>query len=76
MLFRSSAVQNNINVLNTAFNNPQTSLDDLINSGHLKYQPGPDAYEFTEQGFTTSYTRETLEDNPGIIASIKKALGI
>lgn len=42
----------------------------------FKYQPGPDAYEFTHQGFTTTYTREALEDNPGIFASIKKALGI
>ena len=53
-----------------------SSISDLIRNGHLKYQPGPDAYEFVEQGFTTTYTRETLEDNPGIIASIKKALGI
>lgn len=43
---------------------------------YLRYQPGPDAYEFTQQGFTTTYTRETLEDNPGILAGIKKALGL
>lgn len=42
----------------------------------FKYQPGIDAYEFTHQGLTTTYTREALEDNPGIFAGIKKALGI
>lgn len=62
------------NALANALNNQQTPLNDLLNSGSLKYRPGPDTYEEVNTGMT--YTRAHLEDNPGLVAKLRKALGL
>lgn len=68
----AAQLANTLGALGT--NSQQSALGGLLNSGSLKYQPGPDVYEEVNTGMR--YTRAHLEDNPGLVAKMKKALGL
>lgn len=65
-----------VSALGQAMQNTKADIAQNVMNNMFKYQPATDTYEYTTVSGVHSFTRETLEDNPGIFASIKKALGI